>query len=559
MFKNRLSYTVLLVGLVSIGFAGLLWLLVSLIQEDKRLLGELEDHGRLVVASVLQQSQFENVDWSDRATQRVLALGKVIGGVVLNDRGQSVRSFGEVPALSWIDVKQDGRTRERSLDWCCLDIYVDPNQSGLANPLILRLDASQVSNQVWNFGLRSILAAFFVICVFGFGLSVIMNRALTVPLRRVRDAALSAISDPGKAHQQRLHFKRSDELGELAGAIDGALEIIAVAHKQGLTEECAKTAPTTPLVLHYDGSHKLCRANEAALSFFGSKSVKELASRDEVLFRRDKAPIRAKINPKLASAADISVLGQAFGRGRPTHCLITTVSATTPRGGPNGRLIILTPTDEAQASMDATAADLVERRSSVVETRRELARTRQLLDCCMTLKNQILPKHTGDEPSPDIVGVRELLKSWSKVSIAEGLLRDDLRFGAVPDVYGPQDAIKMIFLSALAVVCERSRFTDPVINIRALVNDQRKACYVIEDVSSKQGRTDFRNPGEMRSWELPFAAFADVLTRNDGLLIEDENAADEDDNALSFSLPTPPKSAVKAQERERLRTSMRAA
>ena len=255
---------------------------------ERDLLLRLEDSSLNALAAVVEIHGSART--SDDLAQFEAAFARatpIRGGILLGEGDTPLARFGEQPSLG-NDLRPTSESRvrrfftghARTADGTRYDVRWSREYTGLTGDVLMRLDASWIDAELIAFVIRIALLVLMISVFVSGGAMVVLARFILVPMLQVRSAVVAASEDPAQADTFRPNYQRTNELGELVGALNELLMRISRTHREELAMLNAIVAETSVAIVASNEAGELIYANAAALRLFGCQSMSELQVRD---------------------------------------------------------------------------------------------------------------------------------------------------------------------------------------------------------------------------------------------------------------------------------------
>jgi PAS domain-containing protein len=484
-------------------------------------------------------TSFPTVAETLRIGQRLLETSDVRGGIVFNPLGEQVGDFGRTPSLSFSTIRRDNIRSLLSADRLYLDVFYPSEVTGLANPIVLRLDTAGINTAVFarvrEQGLVIILAA---LITSGMAM-VILSFAIVRPLIQLRDAAMSATDDPGHADRFRLGWSRSDEIGEASRAFDLLLTAVSVVHQEDLAASQEVIERSTYAMLTYDPAGRLTTANPAALDLFQVRSVEELGRLPPNFIRHETAEGVVNASAiELLMHGDINHMVTIDTPAGEHHCHMTATTIRKKSGMVLRHMVTFLNLTSQVCLIQELEEECARLRSSASLDRRRIAEMRGLFEACLILLPRVPKTDYGAEVTPvpesvPNVSTERIVNTWYADASRNGLVDGQLQHDVLSDVRGDASKIEVVFRQALMAVHAGSRRLRPTLAVDASVTD-KDVTFVVREV--REGSNDLLSEASVdtRSNIAIFRlGLAHALFEAGGRLVP----LGDDLNAVSFALP----------------------
>ncbi|WP_254568724.1 adenylate/guanylate cyclase domain-containing protein [Oscillatoria sp. HE19RPO] len=220
LLNARLSRRIALWVFISIVVVEALILLPSAYRRERELIQQLEDVGVATTSPLLRLCGSPiTAPKIKEVAQHLMLESRVAGGHVYTQEGEAIGSFGEPPALNFNNVMSDPSVRFRTPDGNRHEMAMWAEAQGKPYLVILRLDSSQIKNEIKAFVIR-ILGLVILICIFvTIATLAALAPAVIVPILKLRKALIAVGESPGAVMGDldclALAKNRRDELGDV--------------------------------------------------------------------------------------------------------------------------------------------------------------------------------------------------------------------------------------------------------------------------------------------------------------------------------------------------------
>jgi PAS domain S-box-containing protein len=223
----------LCVRIAVIVFAGILMVEAAILipsyygyKED--LLVRLEESGKIAVMSGMQEHAHDDFHRLLVAGRSLTQGARLRGGAIYDLSGGLIGTFGDPPELTLAAARENSVRRHLNPECTWYDVLWRPEEVHLPFYLVGRMDASWVSEKLTGF-LAWILGLVLLISVSVTGLTfLVLGRYVLSPMLDISNRLIAAQKDPDHAERYVAHeSNRSDELGEMAGALNGLLKQVS--------------------------------------------------------------------------------------------------------------------------------------------------------------------------------------------------------------------------------------------------------------------------------------------------------------------------------------------
>lgn len=488
----------------------------------------------------VEPTSFANVDQTVRIGERVMRFSSVRGGAVYNALGEEVASFGERPTLTFATARRENLQRFASTDGRRIDVLYRVESTGLANPVILRLDTSGVQaavqariiDKAGSVLISAMASAVAVVVILAFG--------IVRPIRRLRDAATMATDNPDKAEQYRLRWSRRDELGDAARAFDLLLTAVSVTHQEDLAAGKEASDRSHFGVLTYDHGGRLVAANAASLRFLDVRTIDELLRSNPAFVRikaangaiRDCSPIDLMTGGDVLQTVSVRTPATETKR-----CMLSGVTIRKRNGQVLRHIVTLIDLTKQVAYTEALEGEVARWQKDAANGRRQLAETRALFESCLVLLEAGRPRDPLPEGAEIPIALTDrIVNSWYGEAQRAGLVEGRLEHGPLPCVGGVVSDIEAVFRQAMMLIYTRASADRPSLRIEGqLVGEDMARFVIMETTAEARPDAPARRGSAGIGRSLAQAGLSQSIRQVGGTLEETPAGA----NAVSFLLPVP--------------------
>lgn len=506
-----------------------------------------------LVKANIDSTTFPTVAETLRLGQRLVESSEVRGGIVFNALGEPLGDFGKVPSLSFSVIRRDNVRSLQSEDGDFLDVFYPAEVTGLANPIILRLDVSALPRAVFVRMWEMLAVVLLTASIMALVAMAILSRAITRPLARMRDAAIAATDRPESSDLYRIGCSRSDEIGQLCRAVDLLFTAVSIVHREDLAAGREAIERSAFAMLTYDPAGRLTTANPAALKLFGAGSVEAFGKLPPDFIRQKTGESDGKVSviELLMSGAVDRVVTIATPHGE-RRCYLSTTTIRKKSGMVLRHMVTLfdlTAQLTYQEQLEEESASL---RSAVANDKRRLAEMRGLFEACLIMLPHVPALDETAAPPPvspsaPTVETERIVNAWYAEAVRNGMVDGHLQHDVLNDVRGELVNVEAVFRQALLATHARSPVVKPVLAVDAEATGDT-VHFVVREVESESA-VDPTSDGSSNAG-IFLLGLAHALSEAGGRLIPLETG----ENAIAFSLPAATKGR-KAYNGSALRTT----
>lgn len=485
----RLRHQILVCVLASILITECLVIGISYVMWTGNQFGRLDQETLLMLKANVDSTSFLSVNETLRMGERISGFSNVRGGTIYNRLGQDIASFGMHPALSMLTFERENRRHYVTQDQAFLDMYYPTELTGLAHPMVLRIDAKRVpqilketlKEKAWTTLMIAFLSAIAIV--------FLLSMTVIGPVLKLREAVLQATDNPNMADRAKLNWKRGDEFGDVARALDMLFTGVSTVYQEDLAAMQEATQQTAIAMLTYDAGSHLINANTAAMRLFGISLHDNMRAISENFIRRFDGASTKDISPLdlLTEDPPIKTVNVITNSGLK-RCLMNGVVVHKRNGMPLRTIIsLIDVTKSAKEKEDFKTEALSLKEKNIALTRRT-AEMRNLFQSCMILLStpQQPDEIAADAATPEgkrargaVVLTDRFVNAWYQEARRAHLIDSELEHGVLPPVYGAPEQVEAIFRQAFMAVYSQAQNEKPVICIVARPAGSDQHCYEV--------------------------------------------------------------------------------
>jgi PAS domain-containing protein len=515
----RLRHAILACVLASILITELIVLGASYALWSRDQIGSLYRETLLMFKSNVDATSFMSVDATLKMGQRISSFSNVRGGIIYNSMGEQLASFGQAPALSMRSFQREGIRYLISADEASLDIFYPIELTGLANPVVLRLDVRDVPAVLHKRLEEKAMATLSVAFISALAIVLLLNMTVVTPILRLREAVLKATDNPNSADSARLNWARHDEFGDVAKALDMLFTTVSVVYQEDLAAGQEARQQSAFAILTYDSAWRLINANAAALALFGVTAQDEIAANNACFIRHktengteDIAPASMPLGENTTSVINVVT------RGGIKRCLMNAVGVHKRTGAVFRTVITLVDITRFARQIEGLKMEAADLGNNNIGQKRRLAEMRALFQSCLILlsnSRKILAAAqesnagAGQDSVPEtkqrpVTLTDRVVNAWYAEAHANHLIESKLTHDALPPAYGPVEEVEAVFTQGLMAVYAQAGFDKPAIHIKSEKITDNKTGFEIwaeaaKDVSKPRPQNDLLNIGAQLS------------------------------------------------------------
>ena len=526
----RLRHAILACVLASILITELIVLGASYALWSRDQIGSLYRETLLMFKSNVDATSFMSVDDTLKMGQRISSFSNVRGGAIYNGLGEQVASFGQTPALSMRSFQRESIRYLASADGTSLDIFYPIELTGLANPVVLRLDVRDVPAVLHKRLEEKAAATLSIAFISALAIVLLLNMTVVAPILRLREAVLKATDNPNSADGARLNWMRSDEFGDVAKALDMLFTTVSVVYQEDLAAGQEARQQSAFAVLTYDSAWRLINANAAALGLFGVAAQDEIAANHACFIRHKTDKGTEDIAPaSLPRGKNTTEVVNVVTRGGIKRCLMNTVGVHKRTGAVFRTVITLVDITRLAWQIENLKTEAAGLSQDNISHKRRLAEMRALFQSCLILlsnSQKISPTaevaqennggagqgSTHETKQRPVTLTERIVNAWYAEAHANHLIESKLTHDKLPPAYGSPLEVEAVFRQGLMAVYAQAGFDKPTIHIKSEKIADNKTGFEIwaeiaKDVSKPRPQDDVLNAGA----QLSIASLAQSL------------------------------------------------
>ena len=498
----------------------------------------------MLLRANVDSTTFPTVADTVRLGERLITFSAVRGGVILNMLGDELGVFGMPPTLR-LSEAQRGNPSHLSSDQRFLDVYFPQHRTGLAFPLILRLDNSIAEGAVVKRLRDTFLVVLGVALTSSIVLVTIVGILVIRPVLRLRDAATGATEHPTLADTYRLRWSRSDELGQAARALDQLLAGVSVVHQDDIAayQDAVQGAPYA--VLTYDAKGRLINANPAALVLFGAANVDAMNQQPSAYLKVNEGSESRDLTPlDLIETGDTTrFCGVETPKGLK-NCYVSVVTVMRRKSQTLMHYVVnLVDISQAVAYSQYLEGKVERLGEDNITLRRRLGEQRQLFESCTIILSNLQSdnraageKAIGGGPEKPFILIESIIDEWCNDAIRNSLILGRRSGGRLPAIRGEANVLNSIFRQALLSAYTHSRWARPILSIEArpaLTDGALVFDVVTSSVNGQQGEPS--DPSLRTGGMIAMLGLKKALGQVGGRMVE--TSLSQAEYSLSFAIP----------------------
>lgn len=524
----------------------------TLYHREAQLLEEMTDR----VSTIVRVATIRNTlsDLTEKKTvntlEKLVALAPIMGGRLYDTLGDPAGGFGVEPSLSRNAVASDRLYSLRSPDGNYYDIFLSQAQVGLPFDIILRLDTSQIQDEVQAYVFQRAQNSLIISVISVTILLTILTLVIIRPIIQVRKSMKASVLHPEHSDKYKLNWKRKDEIGEMSRSIDQLLTKISSVYQNDLATALDAIEQAKSPIVQYDQLGRLVAANPAALLMFGAKSVEEMAKQGDKFLvlpnRHTDRPysVPSSIEELLHTPGGGSYMdeGLVLCNGVEIPVLIIARPVHKQNGDIQRYYANIVDISERTFRQNRLASEISKMVTEKVSMHERLETMKMVLESCVILLEAVKAEETADTERKSVMADR-VITQWYRDAQDSGLIDDtELEYGILPVLRGNPDNLSKLFRQALSLTYMKSIYAKPSLSISTLTVSDQKTEFTIKDRSDEEGLVRaVEDRSASTNWKICLAAFNRMLNLEGGELTGMKEG--EEENTVTFVLHTAPESS----------------
>ena len=527
----RLASFVLTAVVCCMAAADLIWSVPAYIVEYHRVHQDAETTTRKLFRAAIDPNVFPTLQYEADIIKRLTDLSDIAGGRIEDTAGEPLATIQEAPNLTVLQAQRSKISSLESSDDRFLDVFIGVEDSQLAHPVVLRIDLqatySLLLRRYIEGGLRIVVVAA-VGCV---GVFLALYPILFRPLALIRDAVLRGVRDQDVAQNFQIKWKRADELGTLAVAINRLLQVASKNYEETLHTSFEVWDKSPVATMAYLSTGELSFANPAALALFNAEDLESLAEMNQK-FLKVKAAASPHADPisieEALADGPFADEGTILTPDGPR--LVICMGTTTYREDGSVRRYV------AQFLDAETAIQRISRLEAAIElaSERRIAAERRALSLRGMLESCTIIMQDGNlgDKKQIVVPVDATLKQWAQTAARVGKARRVL-YNRLPTLNGSPTLIPMLFRQALGYMDFRSEYRNSEFRIIGKNDSGMVTFEFSETVADTTTERETNEVGSEQEIGLTLAAVTKLVQACGGSIRHSK------DEALKFDITLP--------------------
>ena len=534
--RIKLNFVFLGVAIFSVLVAETVWVVPTFLTKENNLYERVEERARIAVIAAIEDANFEDVAFTEKIGERLIRIGDILGGAIYDSEGSHIGRFGEYPSLSWISARKEGYVRYRDPTACCLDVLLAPEQTGIENDLILRLDITKLNREVQSHLSNLAIMALINALVCCFSIVGLLYYLVSRPVAKLARAAAMAAKEPQNASQYVLNWKRNDELGDLAEAINILAEKTASVYRNELYVAKQVMYRTRLAIIHFNPKGRVIAANRAALRLFDSKDLSAMRQANPKMMRFENKlegdPV--DVIESLTEGSYVEA-GYALTKQGEIPCIISASLMVKANGDPLRYAATFVPALDYANEIKKLEGQLADRETEAEEQKRQWAAMRlvsEIYDDILESRNKAQP----GQPKIEDISIQSSTDHWLDHVRELGLMVELEWENEAPKVRADKIVLNDAYRRILSFIFLRSEFENPMLTIKVQQTSQNTVELTVTDISLREGRNYLPIEYEQSHWKHVLPMVANTLRTEGGELL-DANVRQGSPNEISFRWP----------------------
>lgn len=535
----RVYYVILAAVVWALFFAQLAIITPLLFYWQNSELVRLEDETLSLLKANVDITTFPTVEQTVKMGNRLRTFSVVRGGAIYNAIGEEIGVFGSLPTLTYMTVRREKISTYRTPDKLYYDVFFPVERTGLANALILRLDASNVTSAIIEQVKVTALKVLAVAFISALAVVIIIAIWVVQPVLRVRDAAMAATDNPDKADAFRLRWTRSDEIGEAARALDLLLTAVSIVYQEDLAANQEAMQRSSFATMIYDPNGRMNAANPSAMSLFGVAQIDDLMDLPAQFIRikTTDGPMDLSV-AELLARGDFSQLATILTPKGQRRCHINAVTIRKKNGAILRQVVTMIDLSKQASYMEYLEAEIARLQGDVGAGKRRSTEMRGLFESCLVLMSAIdlkVPETAQVDDTTPVVSTERLINAWYAEAGKSGLVTGRLEHGVLPPVKGEPEDVEAIIRQAMLGVYSRSQYETPVLKVDTRPLENGMVEFIISEKPPRADSTARHGSHQAAAGiQIAMAGLMHSLARAGGHLTQGSDMGSE--NAITFAL-----------------------
>ncbi len=545
--QYRLPAVIFAVIVFSYLVSGTLWLASSLLWDRDRGFAAIAAQAQRGVAMAQTSRKAGTVDEITALLKTVIAVTPATGMIVIDAQGRDIRKIGGPLPVNSSRLRRGQKSNFQAIQACCIDLYLEKNQTGLPYDLLIRIDAGSLGQTTENHMKRRMVIAM-VILLLGAVVSVaVLHRIIVLPLDRLRNVLKRTLSRTTAGSLPQTLLTRNDVIGDLGRMIDppnGAAGLKAPANGAS-TDTSSDLINEIPIeILSFGADGGLADANEPALNLFQCRTISDLRAKDLGVFQAEDKTDNGPLGlPEMLKNGPFEVCAKVYCSDTPVHRRIIARIDCDDHGNVQKLVACLSPIG---AAAPAGISEPAEAKSEFAQMERRTGMLKLNLEACLTLLSR--PDPVAMAAQAQKVRTDVLVENWYLDASRCGLVDKQMEHRVPGQVVGDTEAVTSLIRHSLTYVALRSEAEVP----RLAGSGRMRSADVVEFVFEEVGGPPVRNcetgeAGNLQQNEskLPLAALTSLLAAYGGKVLAVRG--DDDTNLIRFIMRARPSGAVSVE------------
>lgn len=545
VLQYRLRHIIIACVLVSVIFTEFLVVGASYFIWTRDQFDKLKQETLLMLKANAETTAFPTVDQIVKIGERIAGFSAVRGGAVYNSLGEMIASFGQSPSLTMRTFQRENIAHFVTKDQSEIEVFYSQEMTGFANPIILRIDARSIPALLMKNLEDKAVTTLIVGFISSLAIAFLLGLTIVRPVLQLRNAVSAATDNPNLADRARLNWKRRDEFGEVAKALDLLFTTVSVVYQEDLAAGQDATQRAAFAVLNYGGRGQLIGANEAALLLFDMDTYESFSNMPSDFIRVVEKDRTIDV-PPLSLMKDKSVyrLVNVVTKNGIKRCIFNGVTVHNRSGAVLRTIVTLIDITSHINQIDAlkNQVSLLEKKD--VHSTRRLTELRALFQSCLILlthahevSQESNSQGTGGETGVlikkrPVTLTDRIVNAWYYEASHAHLVNSEFSHEALPPAYGTAEEIEAVFRQAFMYIYARARVERPSIRICAKKLNDAQSIYEIWEEECPESKPRALDANLLMASKLSLASLQHSLRAIDGELESTET------NKIKFILYT---------------------
>lgn len=443
--------------------------------------------------------------------ERLTTKTALSGGILYDEIGALVAAFGQRPDLDFLSWQRQGIQRLAEKGGDHLDLYLSPEVTRGQHHMIIRVDRRVILEEGWTMILEMPYWIPIVTGISSLAVIIFLTAFLLIPVKAIKEAALSAMENPDKAAEVRLGWRSNNELGEAGRAIDMLMLAIMTSDTAHRTLSLAQALGDSHIaVFETNGEGLIRKTNRAALSLFQFNTLADFRDYPKDFIRLEK-PAAPRTTSLAGITTDASYSGAVtiLAPHRNIDAFLSVQNIHNDKDEVIHRNIAIIDLSLFSRNLHELRRDNQTMSEQVTQLKQSREELKQLLETCTLI--------IGGSPASETLGelrLEQFANEWHQSLIKDGFKLGELTHTTMPLVISKQPLVRDIVRQSLLLLISRASVIEPDIHLSGTREADSSVTFVFEIRRSKGVQTESN-----AQWSLPFAAVKSLLAEAGGEFI----------------------------------------